>query len=104
LKSLVVRNRKGPIAGVYCWIESKSLTLFYEDNGKRVQEKIAIDEIGSSRVNETLKRIVQFMNTNEDIKDRTRNLHQMLIAFKDAINDTEFMPQLCEIDKWIETE
>ncbi len=104
LKSLVVRNRKGPIAGVYCWIESKSLTLFYEDNGKRVQEKIAIDQIGSSRVNETLKRIVQFMNTNEDINDRTKNLHQMLIAFKDAINDTEFMPQLCEIDKWIETE
>ena len=106
LKSLVVRNRKGPIAGLYCWIESKCLTFFFDENGRKVQKKIDINQIGSENINEWLLKIVGFMDTNgeEDIKEKVHHLHQMLIAFKEAVNDSEFMPQLLEIDKWIETE
>lgn len=78
--------------------------MFFEDNGKRVQHKIDIDQIDSPIVYETLLRIVQCMNTNDNIQVKAKSLHQMLIAFKEALNDMEFMPQLCEIDKWIETE
>ena len=104
LKSLVVRNRKGPIAGMYCWIESKCLTLFFDENGRKVQKKIDINQIGSENINEWLLKIVCFMNTEEDIHQKVNQLHQMLISFKEAVNDSEFMPQLLEIDKWIETE
>lgn len=105
LKSLVVRNRKGPIAGIYCWIESKCLTLFFEENGKRVQKKLDLNEIGSKNINEWLEKIVRFMNINkEDIEEKVNHLNQMLITFKEAVNDSQFMPHLLEIDKWIETE
>jgi len=104
LKSLVVRSRKGPIAGIYCWIESKTLTLFFDENGRKVQKKIDINEIGTENINEWLLKIVRLMNTDEDTQQKVNQLHQMLVSFKEAVNDSEFMPQLLEIDKWIETE
>ncbi|CAG2122883.1 unnamed protein product, partial [Medioppia subpectinata] len=104
LKSLVIRNRKGPVAGLYCWIESKCLTLFYEDNGKRVQKKIDINEIGNQDINQLLLKVVHFMNIDGEVEEKAKQLHQMLIIFKEAVNDLEFMPQLLDIDKWIETE
>ena len=104
LKSLVVRNRKGPVAGIYCWIESKSLTLFFEENGKRVQKKVEINEIGNENITDWLEKIAGFMADEEDIIAKTRDLQLMLMAFKEAATDSEFMPQLIEIDKWIETE
>lgn len=106
LKSMVVRNRKGPVAGIYCWIESKSLTLFYDDNGKRVQKKVDISQIGNNNqdISQWLAKIASFMADRQDVEVKTRQLIHMLTAFKEAVTDSDFMPQLIEIDKWIETE
>ncbi|XP_054159791.1 uncharacterized protein LOC128958001 [Oppia nitens] len=116
MKSLVVRNRKGPVAGIYSWIESNSVTLFYEDNGRRVQKKLDINQIGSdwNVIDEWLEKIASFMNDGSGgigggigghgIDERVKQLRHMLLAFKEALNDEEFLPQLTEIDKWIETD
>jgi len=41
-KSYVVRDRKGPIAGIYCCIRSHSITVFYNREGEKVQVKFPI--------------------------------------------------------------
>jgi hypothetical protein len=40
-KSYVIRDRKGPIAGIYCWLRSQSITLFYPGK-KDPEEKINV--------------------------------------------------------------
>ncbi|CAG2178895.1 unnamed protein product, partial [Oppiella nova] len=86
LKSLVIRNRKGPVAGLYSWIESKCLTLFFErDNGKRVQKKIDINQIANENIDEWLERIIHLMGTGDgDVKEKVKQLNQMLVTFKEA--------------------
>ncbi|CAG2111483.1 unnamed protein product [Medioppia subpectinata] len=106
MKSLVVRNRKGPVAGLYSWLETKSVTLFYEENGCRVQKKVDVGDIAED--NETLRqmlvKIVCLMTGVTDVDARVRQLMATLCEFREAAADHHFMPQLAEIDKWIEEE
>ena len=45
-KSYVIRDRKGPVAGVYCWLRSHTITLFYpgrEDNEEKINVKFPLE-------------------------------------------------------------
>lgn len=41
-KSYVIRDRKGPIAGIYSWIRNRSVTIFYPKDDQKVQKKYDI--------------------------------------------------------------
>lgn len=41
-KSYVIRDRKGPIAGIYSWIRNRSVTIFYPKDDLKVQKKYDI--------------------------------------------------------------
>lgn len=103
LKSLVIRDRKGPVAGLYCWMENKHFTVFYNSNGKKVQEKVAFDHLGSSQADQLLFRLAGFMENRSGIDVTVKSLQKMMRAFKVALTDDEFMSQLNVIDKWIES-
>lgn len=48
-KSYVIRDRKGPIAGIYCWIRNHSVTLFYPKDDQKVQKKYDVKGNFSNR-------------------------------------------------------
>jgi len=103
-KSLVIRDRKGPTAGMYCWIESKCVTIFYDEHGERKQIKIPLERIGSQSTEAHLRNLAFCMKDHPDVDIQTKQLHQMLMRFKVALNDSDFMPHLLDLDKWIEEE
>jgi len=95
---------------MYCWIESKCVTIFYNVDGKRFQQKLTIDEIGSEKANNAIMKLAQFVAKNGDGESyngggkgsTTQRLINMMNSFKEAVNDVKFMPLLSEIDKWME--
>lgn len=45
-KSYVIRDRKGPIAGIYCWLRSQSITVFYpgkQDPDEKMNVKFPLE-------------------------------------------------------------
>lgn len=103
LKSLVVRDRDGPLAGIYCWLKSNevSVTCFYPDAGKRKQVKLAIGKVGTDEMNGHLAKIAKHLR---GVSHGTALgfLQGTLRALKTIIEDKEFMEDMLELDDWVE--
>jgi len=99
-KSYVVRDRKGPIAGIYCCIRSHSITLFYNREGEKVQVKFPITDISSEAFDQQLKRVAR-CSTYESAFEF---LSSSLKLFKSALEDKDFVEDMLELDDWIEEE
>nr|XP_027194125.1 uncharacterized protein LOC113788865 [Dermatophagoides pteronyssinus] len=99
LKSYVVRNRKGAVAGFYSWIEEKNLTIFYEENGKRITNKFHINDLDKQEeVKCCLEKVAAYTKDSKDYK----SFINILTDYRQSLYDEEFCFDLCEIDKWIE--
>ena len=104
MKTYVIRNRKGAVAGFYSWINQKDLTIFYEENGNRVMHKFAIDDIQKLEVKSALTKVASFMENNHfDLGQQVDKFLQILIDFKQTLYDEYFCTDLSKIDKWIDT-
>ncbi|OTF74874.1 hypothetical protein BLA29_006992 [Euroglyphus maynei] len=99
LKSYVIRNRKGAVAGFYSWIEEKNLTIFYEENGKRISKKFHINDLNQPEVHCCLKKVAAY---SLEPKDYQTSFLTILSDYRQSLYDEEFCFDLCEIDKWIE--
>ncbi|RWS01998.1 hypothetical protein B4U79_02919 [Dinothrombium tinctorium] len=98
-KSLVSRNEKGIVAGMYCLMNTNTITLFYTENNVRKQIKMKIDLIESDLTEQNLKKFVKaFGNSKMTLKQ----LQSILKAFKKILEDKEFMKQMMLLDEWIE--
>lgn len=99
LKSYVIRNRKGAIAGFYSWIEQKNLTIFYEEeNGKRITNKFHIKDLDEPNVRLCLEKVATYSKEPKDYE----SFICLLANYRQSLYDEEFCFDLCEIDKWIE--
>jgi hypothetical protein len=103
-KSLVIRDRKGPTAGIYCWMKSNTITVFYPENNERKQVKLSLDTIGTEAAEVPLKRLAKFMSGTGKERMTTQMLVTMLKAFKSALKDQSFVSEMIELDDWIEDE
>ena len=105
MKSYVIRNKKGSIAGFYSWIDQKNLTIFYEEGTNRVNHKFTIDDIHKPEVKLALTRVASLMDNNaDDLQQRVDKFLEMLTHYKESLYNEDFCPDLCEIDKWIDTD
>jgi len=98
-KSLVVRNEKGIIAGMYCLMNTNTITLFYPENNEQKQVKIKIDLIESESTEQSLKKLA---NAFTNSKNTVKQLQSILKSFKKVLEDREFMRQMMLLDQWIE--
>lgn len=104
LKSFVRRDKNGATAGMYSFLEGKTITVFYDENCDRKQTKISMDQIGSKATDVALHGLAKVVHGDFRIDETVANLHALLIAFKEVVNDNTFIAQLCEINDWIETD
>jgi len=104
LKSFVIRNRKGAIAGFYSRIDLKNLTIFYEENDTRVSHRFSIEDIHKPEVRAALYQVVSMENNANCLEQRVDSLLSLLYDFKGSLMDANFCPDLCEIDKWIDAD
>ncbi|KAI2808511.1 hypothetical protein BLOT_006456 [Blomia tropicalis] len=103
MKSYVIRNRKGPVSGFYSWINAKNLVIFYEMDGRRVNQKFMIDQYDQQCVRDALT-IVASQKENDplSLEERVEQFINMLRMYQESLNDKDFCPDLLEIDKFIE--
>jgi len=102
-KSYVIRDRKGPIAGVYCWLRSHSVTLFYptgHDEPEKVNVKFPMEEICSDKFDLELKQVARLASR----PDAFTFLQSTLSAFKNIVQDEGFLTEMLTLDDWIEEE
>lgn len=104
LKSYVIRNRKGAVAGFYSKIDEQNLTIFYEENDERVSHKFDIKDIEKQEVIDLLIKVAAFKKDDGSFNmDETINYFRgLLINYRESLYDEDFCFDLCEIDKWIE--
>lgn len=104
-KSLVVRDRSGPLAGIYCWMKSNavSVTIFYPDGTERKQVKLPINKVGTDEMNAHLAKLAKYVR---DINHGTAlgYLQGILHGLKTILDDKDFMEDLLELDDWVEEE
>lgn len=104
-KSLVIRDRKGPIAGIYCWMKStsKSVTIFYPEAGQRQRVKMSIDSIGGEEMQLHLKKLAKHFS-GLSYGAALGFLNGTLRALKVILDDKDFVDEMLELDDWIEEE
>jgi len=102
-KSLVVRDRKGPIAGLYCHMKNNGLTIFYPEKGQRKQVKLSIDKINSEEMTYHLEVLAKHFN-GMTYGRALSFLSTTVYALKSVLDDKEFVEELLELDDWIEEE
>lgn len=102
-KSLVIRDRKGPIAGVYCWMKSSNVTLFYPEAGKRQQVKLPVASIGSEEMRQHLEHLAKHFS-GMSYGAALHFLNNTLRALKVILDDKDFVDEMLELDDWIEEE
>lgn len=104
-KSLVIRDRDGPIAGIYCWLKSNSLTIFYPETkgGQRKQVKYPIAEIGGDEVNSHLENLAKHFK-GQTYSRSLNFLTSTMSALKSILADEDFIEEMVTLDDWIEEE
>ena len=107
MKSYVTRNRKGPVAGFYSFIDKHNLIIFYQDlvTQTRVNYKFSLDDLDRMEVRQALERVAETsmerLNNSNLVESKFLPL---LRAYCQSLDDEDFCPDLSEIDKWIETD
>ncbi|RWS24625.1 hypothetical protein B4U80_00927 [Leptotrombidium deliense] len=99
-KSLVLRNEQGVVAGMYCLMNTNTITLFYPENNEQKQIKIKIDLIENESTEQSLKKLANVFSTNS--KSTMKQLQSILKSFKKVLEDREFIRQMMLLDQWIE--
>jgi hypothetical protein len=105
-KSLVLRDRNGPIAGIYCWVKNNSVTIFYPEGGpggQRKQVKYPIAAIGGEEVNHHLEVLAKYFK-GQTYQQALSFLTSTMMALKSIMADKEFIDEMIELDDWIEEE
>ncbi|KAI1301841.1 hypothetical protein HDE_03054 [Halotydeus destructor] len=102
-KSLVIRDKKAPIAGLYCYMKKKQVTIFYDEDKVRKQAKFDLAAIECDEVNGHLVQVAKhFRNTG--FPQALDFLKQTLCALKIIMEDEEFLADFFELDEWLEDE
>lgn len=103
LKSFVIRDRKGIVAGFYCVVEPKNLTIFYHENDRKITHKFSIEDIDKEHVRQQLTNVVKCMNIEPDEWEKqVEQFIWLLSVYRDSIHDQEFISDLCKVNKAIE--
>lgn len=107
-KSWCFRDRKGLVAGLYSWIESRSITLFWNEMNEdgshvRKQVKFAAEQIGSKEMTDAIKMLISSLNSDQDKEvELEQRIGMALEKFGHVVTDENFLAQIAIIDKWIE--
>lgn len=101
-RTLVVRNKREPVAGLYCNLEGdEKFTLFYQDNvGKRVEVKIPFKYFYSERTNNQFESAIA--DCANQVRYNTTLLSDLITQIIDAYFDPDFMPYVQEVNQVIE--
>jgi hypothetical protein len=102
-KSLVIRNRKGPVAGIYCWMKKNTVTIFYDEDNERKQVKLCFSAVGSDEMNGHLTKVAKHFRKDTH-KTALNFLKGTLSAIKTIVEDCDFVEDLLELDEWLEDE
>lgn len=114
MKSYVVRNRKGALAGFYSFIDAKNLNVFYpsqdDEEESRITHKFNIQDIDKPEVRKSiemaLRKVAALMAPIDQagFEEQVRKFMSLIREYRDSINDEDFCHDLCEIDKWIDSD
>lgn len=102
MKSFVVRNRKGAVSGIYSFISTKNVNVFYEENGERTTKKFHIADFDKQEFRDSLVKVVAAKENVLSIEDTVDDLVEMMRNYRDTIEDEDFCSDLVDIDDWIE--